>query len=212
MWLQALITPTDLLKVFTELTPVRFALDPDEPDRYLWIAQPTRIEIVNGETIRVVTSARVQWDVASIKVPIVLRSLSLRATPAIENEDGHDVLVFGLQIEDADVSAVPGFIETPLVARVNEALEARRSKIAWRFTETLDFHFRMPALTAPRRDVHLYAHYGAVRIGEEGVAIASSFELKAGPHGEADAEPDDPHFVDAPSDTSASSSAASSSL
>ncbi len=189
MWLQALLTQADIQHVFSELTPVKVSLDATDPERYLWLAQPTSVEIVDNQSLRLVTSGKLQWDLVGLTLPVALRTISLRATPAIERQDGHDVITFGVQIEDADLSAVPGFLETPLIARINETLQARHTQIVWRFGETLDFHFQMPALSEPRRSVHLFARDGAVRFSDEGLVIAASFELAAHTQGSAPEEP-----------------------
>ncbi|HEX2678769.1 MAG TPA: hypothetical protein VHM19_19080 [Polyangiales bacterium] len=198
------MTPSDILKVFSELTPLRIALDREQPDRTLWLERPTKVEIVDERAVRLVTSARIQWDVVNIKLPITLRSISVLATPSIETHDGRDVLMFAMKVEEADLSVVPSFIESQIIARVNEELEAHRTEIAWRFAETLDFKFRMPEGSEPRRDVHLYARHGNVRVSNEGLVLATSFELDAEPHGELSDEPE----MRAPSSASPSDSLA----
>ena len=58
MWLQAIITPSDLEHVLNEITPMRMPLDGDAPDRYLWLERPSHVAMTNGHGIRIVTSAR----------------------------------------------------------------------------------------------------------------------------------------------------------
>jgi hypothetical protein len=180
MWLQAILTPTDLERMLGELTPVRIALDrEDDSQRYLWLDRPSRVETTDGAGIRVVTSARLQWDVIGIKVPITLRRVSVLVVPSIARHDGQDVLVFRASIEHADLSPVPEFIEEPLLARVNEALAAEHAQLIWRFVDTLDFQFQLPAMLDPTRNVRLNARWGAVRTTREGLALAASFALSA---------------------------------
>lgn len=183
MWLQAILTPTDLERMLGEITPVRIALDrEDDAQRYLWLDRASRVETTDGDGVRIVTSARLQWDVIGIKVPITLRRVSVLVVPSIAQRDGMDVLAFNAKIEHADLSPVPEFIEESLIARVNSALTAENAQLVWRFTETLDFHFKLPDMLDPARGVRLHARWGAVRTTREGIAIAASFALDAEPH------------------------------
>ena len=163
-----------------QITPVRIALDrDDDTERYLWLDRPSRVETTDGDGVRIVTSARLQWDVIGIKVPITLRRVSALVVPSIVRRDGADVLAFCARIEQADLSPVPEFIEEPLIARVNEALTADHAQLVWAFTDTLDFHFQLPEMLDPQRALRLYARWGAVRTTREGIAIAASFALDA---------------------------------
>jgi hypothetical protein len=180
MWLQAILTPTDLERILGQITPVRIALDRDDnAERYLWLDRPSRVETTDGDGVRIVTSARLQWDVIGIKVPITLRRVSALVIPSIARRDGADVLKFSAHIEQADLSPVPEFIEEPLIARVNEALTAEHAQLAWAFTDTLDFHFQLPDTVEPQHALRLYARWGAVRTTREGIALAASFALDA---------------------------------
>jgi hypothetical protein len=180
MWLQAILTPTDLERILGQITPVRIALDrDDDSERYLWLDRPSRVETTEGDGVRIVTSARLQWDVIGIKVPITLRRVSALVVPRIARREGVDVLMFSAHIEQADLSPVPEFIEEPLIARVNEALTAEHAQLAWAFTDTLDFHFQLPEMIDPQRGLRLYARWGAVRTTREGIALAASFALDA---------------------------------
>jgi hypothetical protein len=181
MWLQAIVTPRDLERMLLDITPVRIALDRESADRYLWLDQPSQVEMTEGDGIRVVTSARLQWDVVGIKVPITLRSITVRVVPSVAQRDGKDVLAFAAQIEHADLSSLPEFIEMPLIARVNEALAGEQAQLAWHFTETLDFRFQLPDTIEPQRDLRLFARWGAVRTSHEGMAVAASLGLTPTP-------------------------------
>ena len=151
------------------------------PRRFLGLDRPTSIEMVGNQGVRIVTSARLQWDVIGIPLPLTLRSVSLILTPSIAKRDGKDALAFSAQIESIDLAAVPALIEVPLVAKVNEALAADHAQLAWQFTDTLDFTFELPETMAPARSVRLFARWGAVRTSEEGVAVAAAFALDAEP-------------------------------
>jgi hypothetical protein len=181
MWLQALLTADDFAHVLGQLTPARLTLDRGNPDRYLSLEPPSDVTLVSGEGLRVVTQAMLQWDVIGIRVPLTLRRVSVLLTPRVEKQDEQEVLAFGLRIQEADLSSVPAFIEEPIVARVNEALDRPESRLVWRFMETLDFQFVLPPLLEPQRRAKLFARWGEVRVGDDGVTLAVAWGLHAAP-------------------------------
>jgi hypothetical protein len=181
MWLQAILTPTDLEGVLAELTPVKIVLDQHDADRYLWLDRPTHVESVGEAGLRIATSVRLQWDLIGIEVPLTLGTVTLLLAPSIKQIEGRDVLAFSVCMEHADLSGVPGAVAERLISRVNEALSAEHAKLTWPFMETLDFHFKLPSGMEPPRALHLFAKWGALRMTEEGVAMAASFALDTEP-------------------------------
>lgn len=178
MWLQALFTARDLERILSEITPIQIALDEQAGQRFLWIDRPTQLSTAE-QGIHVVTGARLQWDLLGVAVPITLRNLQLCLTPCIKRREGRDILAFSVQLERAAMAALPEFVELPLLERINEALADERAHLEWRFMDTLDFHFRLPDNVEPARQLHLYARWGALRMSDEGVAVAASFSLNA---------------------------------
>lgn len=180
MWLQAILTADDLMHALHELTPTRIQLDDDDPSRSLALDPPTEVRFRDGEGALVRTSATLKWDVVGIAVPVVLRSVEVLLTPSIEQgADGADALVLQAKLEHLDLSALPGFVEDKLRTRINQALEKPSAFVRWKFTQTLDFNFHLPESVVPRRDLHLSARWGAIRVSEQGFAMAASFSFLA---------------------------------
>jgi len=177
MWLQALFTSADLERALSEITPIQIALDEPGSGRYLWLDRPSEVETTADQGIRVVTSAKLQWDLLGIGIPVVLRSVTLALTPSITRRDGKDLLAFSTRIEHADFSGIPELVEAPLLERINAALAQERAHLVWHFMDTLDFHFKLPENVEPPRQLHLYARWGALRMSEQGIAVAASFSL-----------------------------------
>jgi hypothetical protein len=180
MWLQAVLTADDLLHVLHELTPTRIELDDDDPARVLHLDPPGEVKFRDGEGALITTSATLQWDVVGIKVPVVLRAVEVLLIPSIEvDARGVDQLALQARVERLDLTALPGFVEDKLRARINQALESPRAFVRWGFTRTLDFHFHLPASVKPARDLRLSARWGALRVSEQGFAMAASFGFLA---------------------------------
>jgi len=180
MWLQAILTADDLLHALHELTPTRIQLDEDDASRTLHLDPPTEVKFRDGEGALVRTSATLKWDVVGISVPVALRSVDVLLIPTIEqDQEGADVLALQARLEQLDLSALPGFVEEKLRSRINEALERPTAFVRWKFTHTLDFNFHLPESVRPRRDLHLSARWGALRVSEQGFAMAASFSFLA---------------------------------
>jgi len=180
MWLQAVLTADDLLHALHELTPTRIQLDDDDPARVLHLEPPAEVRFRDGEGALISTSATLQWDVVGIKVPVVLRSVEVLLIPSIEvDANGADLLALQARVERLDLSALPGFMEDKLRVRINQALESPSAFVRWGFTRTLDFHFHLPAKVQPVRDLRLSARWGALRVSEQGFAMAASFGFLA---------------------------------
>jgi hypothetical protein len=189
MWLQAVLTADDLLHVLHELTPTRIELDDDDPARVLHLDPPGEVKFRDGEGALITTSATLQWDVVGIKLPVVLRSVDVLLIPSIEVDPrGVDQLALQARVERLDLTALPGFVEDKLRARVNQALESPRAFVRWGFTRTLDFHFHLPANVKPARDLRLSARWGALRVSDQGFAMAASFGFLAAEEPEAAAD------------------------
>ena len=88
-------------------------------------------------------------------------------------------LLFGLRIEEADLSAIPAFLRDVLVARVNEALEKADDRIAWRFMDTLDFSFFLPREVLPLTQLRVYARSGAVQVEADALRLSIEWGLSA---------------------------------
>jgi hypothetical protein len=174
MWLQATFTAQDLHDALAKLTPLRIALDSDDPERCLWLGKPSEV-FLSDEGVHITTRGQVRWDVAGLTVPVTLRTLRVALTPSIEDLDGEEALVFGLRVVEADLTALPSFLDRSVVSRVNDALARPQSKLVWRFLDTLDFNFALPDKLEPNRRMSLFARWGKVRVTDEALTLVVSW-------------------------------------
>jgi hypothetical protein len=164
MRLEAHLTTADFEHAFAQLTPLRVSLDPDSPQRQLSLKPPSEITLLPGLGLRIVTELQLQWDVIGVRVPVTLRRVVVLLTPSVVLDAEQPALAFGLQIDEADLSAIPDFLGEVLVGRVNEALKRPEARVAWRFTDTLDFDFPLPKELAPQRRMRVHARAGEVHV------------------------------------------------
>ncbi|HKU43827.1 MAG TPA: hypothetical protein VJR89_36960 [Polyangiales bacterium] len=182
MHLEAHLTTQDFVHAFAQLTPIRLALDESSDKRFIALSTPIYVSLVAQRGLRIVTDVQLQWDVIGLRLPVSMNRVSVLLTPNVVEVDGQAVLAFGVRIEDADLSAIPSFVESVLLDRVNDALAKRETSIAWRFMETLDFSFRLPESVSPRYRVRLYASTGSVRVDARALVLRVDWGLEAHPH------------------------------
>lgn len=177
MWLRMTLTGPDFEQAIAEMLPLKVALDVDDPDRFLWLDRLIVVEVTD-EGVRAVVAARVQWEVIGIKVPLTLPMVAVTLTPRILQRDGRDVLQLAAHIDDADLSAVPDLIESPLILKVNKALTRENARIVWDFMHTLDFHFRLPDAVTPVSGVRWHAVRGVVEQMKPNLVLAAEFQVQ----------------------------------
>ena len=158
---------------------MRISLDKEDEDRYLWLAPPSAVELVAGRGVRITTRAKLQWDVIGIPVPITMRSVSVLLLPSIERRDGHDALVFRGELEEADLTLLPSFVEGSLVDLINAKLSAPDTALPWNFIKTLDFTFTLPDTIQPLKTLRLHALAGSVEVGTDALTLGVTWGLDA---------------------------------
>jgi hypothetical protein len=179
MLLHAHLTAEDFRDAFAQLTPMSVALDPNSPNRQLSLKPPSRVEVLAEHGLRIETEMQLQWDLIGLRVPVTLRRVVIVMTPHIAEIAGRQALVFGLRIEEADVSAIPAFLRDVVVSRVNDALAKPDVRIAWPFMDTLDFAFPLPREMRPAYSMRLFARAGSVRVEDGSVLLSIEWGLSA---------------------------------
>ncbi len=179
MRLEAHLTTGDLQDLLYQLTPLAVSLDPDTPSRQLSIRPPRKVELVDGQGLQVVADLQLKWDVIGLRFPVTLRRVSLLLAPCVELIEGQPALLFRPQLQEADLSAIPGILRDVILARINEALARPDARIAWRFLETLDFRFPLPPQVLPAFQMRLYARDAAVHVDKGVLRLAIDWGLTA---------------------------------
>ncbi|MEO6418794.1 MAG: hypothetical protein ABIP39_05275, partial [Polyangiaceae bacterium] len=84
MWLEAILTESDIESLLKQLTPVRIDLGTGDDERYLHLGRPSSISLVPDRcAVRVMTRAKVRWSVSILSVPITLDALQMLLRPTI---------------------------------------------------------------------------------------------------------------------------------
>ncbi|MGO8994580.1 MAG: hypothetical protein ACLQVI_14785 [Polyangiaceae bacterium] len=177
MLLQTNLTRADLGNFLKMLTPLVIRLsDPGGPLREIVVAPPDTIELVPGRGLRIVTTLALSWTVAGVEVPIHARSAQLLLLPAIVVKEAREALVFSLLLEAIDVRHVPGFLDGPILDRINKVFAEEDATLTWNFLKTLSFGFEMPPRMTSVTRIGLAATRGSVTVSEEAIHLEVSLE------------------------------------
>lgn len=170
MWIEALVTSDDLERLLARALPLTVQLgDGHSLDLY----ELASVKLVTGEGMRAACKARVHWPVIGVELPIVLHSLDILLRPFID-ETG-ERLVFGIQLEHADVAGIPTLIDNQITSAINTKLAEHHLDLGWDFSGTLTHLFSLPKMIEPLDALALRVAWGKVRITEEGFVLAISF-------------------------------------
>jgi len=180
MLLQANLSRGDLAHFLGMLTPLTIRLsEPAGPLHELVISPPDTIELVPARGLRIVTTLLLSWTVAGVEVPIKANLAQLLLLPTIAVRDGRNALVFSLLLEAIDLRHVPGFLDAPILERINRAFAEQDATLSWDFIKTLSFDFKMPSRMTSVDRITLNAGKGVVRVTGEAIHVAVSFETAA---------------------------------
>jgi hypothetical protein len=176
MWIEAIITKDDFANAIRSITPVRIHFDDnDKTNRWLFLGQPTNVELVAEKGIRISCPAEIMWSMVGVNVPIKLHTLQVLLRPEIVAKPTGHVLAFNLELEEADFKNIPGFLDNGIMKAVNTALAAQ--DLAWDFTKTLTNSVKMPKQLDPIETLEIKVNWGKRRVDDEAVVLVVSFQL-----------------------------------
>jgi hypothetical protein len=169
--LTATVTNADLEALVAEAMPMRVEISA-RPQRRVEIAQPSLVELVPGQGLRLRGEARLTWE---LPFPVTLRTWQALLVPSIETRDGMQVLAFEPVLEALDLQSLPGFLDERIAGAINEALEAYRHKLAWAFGKTLAVKLQLPTRISPSGRFELSANRGDVEVTADALRLTIGF-------------------------------------
>jgi hypothetical protein len=104
-----------------------------------------------------------------------LDALRVMIRPEVVEKSKGYVLEFGMEVEEADFHALPGFIDNTIVKAVNASLATR--KPGWNFTETLTRTVGLGTMFNPVEALKIDVAWGKTKIGGEALGLVVSFKL-----------------------------------
>ncbi|MEO9143094.1 MAG: hypothetical protein ABI332_12535 [Polyangiaceae bacterium] len=183
MWIEATLGKADLVKVAEQLAPLEIKLG-DDNDGSLRLTDPREINLLPAVGLYINCSGKLLWPVLGIKLPVTFHALRVRVLPSIENTPAGDTLAFKLEVEHADIAAVPDIIDDHITDVINRELAKKGFSLKWGFSETLTTSFKLPASFVVPRGIGVKVKSGIVRITDEALVLAVSFDSSVERHDE----------------------------
>src|SRR5438128_9187804 len=93
-----------------ELTPCTVQLGAaDEPEKWIQINRPHRVELRPQEGIAIHTTALLQWSVAGLEVPVTIQSVVVLLRPV--PSDAGDRLNVLVTLDSMDLKNIPNLVD-----------------------------------------------------------------------------------------------------
>jgi hypothetical protein len=96
--------------------------------------------------------------------------------PEVVSKPTGDILVFNLEVEEADFKGIPALVDRGITKAVNAALASK--ELAWNFTKTLTNTVGMPDALDPIDSLSISVSWGKKRVDAEALVLAVSFHLR----------------------------------
>lgn len=162
------LTLDEISALLREATPLRIHLtEKDEDRRWVELESPTEVTLVPHVGLRAVSSGRIRYEVAGIKLPVSIRRIQILLEPEVVPPGaGHQRLDFKLRVEAADLELIPELGERVLINVVNEALAPARLGMSVPFARLLERRVSLPERFEPLEQLRLGAALGAVQVTE----------------------------------------------
>jgi hypothetical protein len=169
MWLDAVVTTSDLQQVVAQLTPATVPLG---QRGHLFFDSPAEVSLVADRGLRIRCHAKLLWPILGIDVAITIRSMTLLVVPSIEMRDGNRVVVFAPEVDALDLALLPDVGDTELRAFINRELQAKRIELPWNYHETLDHQFALPDWFRGGAIFEIRSNGAAVKVTNEAIGLA----------------------------------------
>lgn len=171
MQLTALLTQKDLVDALFALAPLRLHFtEKDEDTRWVEVDRPSEIALLPNEGLRLACAGRTRYTAQGVPFEAEFHRIQMLITPQVLEREPHSShLCFALKLEELDVKHVPAFIDKWITQRVDGALSAETTNLAWKFSKTLSFRFAIPARFEPITRIGLEVVGGRIAVTDAGV-------------------------------------------
>lgn len=145
-------TAAELEVLLRAALPLRIDLsNPEEGQRTLDVESISSVTLLPTRGIQAIGHVKVEWPVLGIQIPATVDDLELHVLLSLSGQGADAVLRVQFEIQAADIRNVPGFIEKPVIAKVNDALASDGATITWGLGKTFGTSVALPKLIQPQR-------------------------------------------------------------
>ncbi|HEX7666363.1 MAG TPA: hypothetical protein VF407_17675 [Polyangiaceae bacterium] len=183
MWIEAVLNNADLVRIAEQLAPLEIKLG-DDSGGSLKLTNPREIKLLPAVGLHINCSGKLLWPVLGVKLPVTFHALRVRVLPRIDKTPTGDTLAFKLEVEHADIAAVPDVVDDHITDMVNRELAKKGFSLNWDFTDTLTNTFKLPESFVMPRGIGVKVKSGIVRITDDTLVLAISFDSQVERHDE----------------------------
>lgn len=183
MWIEAVLGKADLVRVAEQLAPLEIKLGDDDGGS-LRLTEPRDIDLLPAVGLTINCSGKLLWPVLGVKLPVTFHALRVRVLPRIDKTPTGDTLAFKLEVEHADIAALPDLVDDHITDVINRELAKKGFSLHWDFTETLTTTFKLPPSFVVPRAIGMKVKGGVVRITDDALVLAVSFDSSVDRHDE----------------------------
>jgi hypothetical protein len=174
MWLEAILTRTDLESFVRDLCPLHLRIG---DGGNVLLTDPRDVHLAPGAGLELTVSAEIHWPVLGLSVPIHVRSTTVEVRLSAPANGGQN-LSLAVRMEELDVQRLPKIADKSLVDHVNDALAEWGRKLCWEYGKTLQYAFKLPYSVASASAIDLTSTWARVRVTSEAVVVAMSFRAE----------------------------------
>lgn len=130
--------------------------------------------LVENRGARATGKVRVEWPVLGVSVPLSVDDLTIDILISISGQADTTSMDFQFEIQDADIRNVPGFVEKPVIAKVNEALRSESTTLSWPIGKTLRIDAALPKMIVPAKRLGTSVEGTTLAITKEALVLRTS--------------------------------------
>ncbi len=166
---------SEIEAVVRGMVPMRIDLSSeDEGTRTIDIDAVHTFTLVPDRGARATGNVRVEWPVLGIGVPLSIEDLCIDVLITLQGNGDDTRLSFQFEIQTADIRNLPGFIEKPIIAKVNDALSGEATILAWSTGKTLSTNVALPKMLQPQRHFQTRVTQANLAITTEGLTLSAN--------------------------------------
>jgi hypothetical protein len=178
MWLDAIVTSSDIQALVDQLTPATIPLG---ERGHLFFDAPADVSLVADRGLRLRCHAKLAWPVLGIEVAVTIKSMTLLVIPSVESRDGEQVIVFSPEVDALDLALVPDIGDAEIRAFINRALLEKRIELPWNYRETLGHQFPLPDWFGPGAAFGVRPNGAAIKVTNDTMGLAIGFHAGVEP-------------------------------
>jgi hypothetical protein len=167
----------EVLELIQELAPMRIHLTSEaENGRWVDLHEPEKMELVEAEGLRVVTTGEFRFSPMNIPITIDIKRVQLLVEPRIDvvkdENKSSAALVFDIQVEQGDLQHIPKLVEERVLELVNRGLLPEKIKTYWQFPKTLTKAFPLPKKLEPLDRFLFESGEASARVQADGLFLS----------------------------------------